>query len=269
MSAPPASPFAAFLATLPGAGVFSAWLGPVDGPPDFAHRAEERHYAASTMKLHVLAAAHRAAEKGRLDLDAPVRVHDDFSSAADGSTFRMRQDYDNDDVVWDRVGSTAPVRWLAERMIVRSSNLAANLVLEQVGLPAVREVLRDLGLRHTAIGRGIEDEAAREAGLDNLVTAADLASTLQGVASSPEIMATLQRQELRDTIPAGLPEDTVVAHKSGWVEGVSHDAGIILPAEAEPFVLVVCTTSTLSEAEGRELIARAARAAWQERGLTR
>ncbi|MDN5895005.1 MAG: class A beta-lactamase-related serine hydrolase [Nocardioides sp.] len=267
MSQPRSSPFSGCLASLPAEGLFSVWLGPVDGPPDFTREETAPHYAASTMKLPVLITAHHAHDEGRIDLDSRVRVHDDFASAADGSRFRMRQDYDNDDQVWDRIDLDAPLRWLVERMIVRSSNLATNLILEAVGVPAVQQTVCALCLHDSLVSRGIEDAAAREAGLDNLVSARDLARALQSVIGSPEVLATLSRQELRDTLPAGLPPGTRIAHKSGWVEGITHDAGIIFPEGADPFILVVCTTSGLSEAEGRDLIAHAANAAWQERGL--
>lgn len=267
-------PLSDLVATLPQDGVFSWWLGPVSGPPASVREESVTHYAASTMKLFVLVAAHRAADAGDIDLDAPVTVHDDFSSAADGSTFRMDQDYDNDDEVWAVLGSGAPLRWLVERMIVRSSNLATNLVLERVGMAGVQETLSALESRESTVTRGIEDVVAREAGLTNEVSARDLATTLQaiagGAAASPvaceQIRATLAAQELRDTIPAGLPAGVQVAHKSGWVDGITHDAGIVLPPpeQGDPFILVVCTTSDLSEEDGRKLVARTATAAWQD-----
>lgn len=257
----------------PGHGVFSVWFGPVVGDPWMEHDARAPHYAASTMKIAVLLAAHRAADSGELDLDAEVPVHHDFGSEVPGSTFRMAQDYDNDDQPWERLGGVASLRWLGRRAIVRSSNLATNLLLEAVGVARVQETLQALGLETSCVNRGIEDAAAREAGLDNLVTAADLAALLRallaGTAASPgacrEILDVLAAQELRDTIPAGLPPGTVVAHKSGWVDGIAHDAGVVEPDGTDPFVLVVCTTSDLSEDDGRVFIAEVAQAAWTDR----
>jgi beta-lactamase class A len=56
-----------------------------------------------------------------------------------------------------------------------------------------------------------------------------------------------------------------VAHKSGWVEGISHDAGIVYPPDAAPFVVVICTTSALDEQAGLDLIGTGALAAWSDR----
>lgn len=262
-----------FLAGLPSEGTFSVWYGPAVGEPWFTRGDAAQHYAASTMKLALLVAAYRAADRGELDLDREVVIHDDFPSVADGTSFTMSRAYDNDEQPWALLGETASVRWLLSRAVVSSSNLATNLVLEYVGLPDVGATLAALGCHDSVVSRGIEDARAAEAGLTNLVTAADLARLLQALAgrtaaSAPacdQMLATLRAQQVNDAIPAGLPAGTPVAHKSGWVEGVSHDAALVEPEGEEPWVLVVLTTSGLTEIEGTELIAAAAAAAWSDR----
>ncbi|BCJ61283.1 hypothetical protein Jiend_47050 [Micromonospora endophytica] len=160
------------------------YAGRLAAPPTWTRHAEATHYAASTMKLAVLAALYRAADIGRLDLDAPATVHNRFTSAQpDAPAFSCARQQDNDDAVWDRLGDRAPLRWLAERMIVKSSNLATNLLIEHVGLAAVADLWARVGARHSVTGRGIEDFAARDAGITNLVTAADLADLLDAVAT--------------------------------------------------------------------------------------
>ena len=262
-----------FLGGLALDGSLSLWAGPMTGEPVVASRADVPHYAASTMKLAVVMAAFREAAAGRLDLDAPITVHDDFSSAADGSTYRMDADDDSDPEPWRRVESAVALRWLCYRALVRSSNLATNLVLESVGTDPVRRLLTSVGATASTVTRGIEDAEARAAGLDNRVTAGDLARTLQALAGarvltvddSAELMAVLGAAQINDALPAGLPRGTRVAHKSGWVPGVSHDAGIVFPDDAAPFVLVVCTTSELEEQAALDLVAAAAAAAWEDR----
>src|SRR3954469_16016341 len=124
------------LAAVPG--IVSVWCARLAGSPAYTRLPDATHYAASTMKVAVLTAAYRLADADLLDLDAEVPVHAEFASAAgDGSRFAMQHGYDNDDQVWDRLGRTAPLRWLLRRMVVRSSNLATNLVLEQVGAAPV------------------------------------------------------------------------------------------------------------------------------------
>ncbi|SCG45960.1 serine hydrolase [Micromonospora coxensis] len=242
-------------------GTVSAYVGRLDAPPTWTRQAGATHYAASTMKVAVLLALHRAAEAGELDLDAPVAVANEFDSALPGAPrFCCARHYDNDEAVWERLGDTAPLRWLAHRMIVRSSNLATNIVIGHVGLPAVARAWGLAGARHSVTGRGIEDFAARDAGITNLVTAADLAALLAGLAggahrpgplASPAgcaaMLDVLLAQEHREDLAAGLPEGTRIAHKNGWVRGVRHGSGVVFPDDAPPYVIAVCTTTDLAD----------------------
>jgi beta-lactamase class A len=280
----PASRLAALdasLAAMPG--TISVWYGGLGGPATYRREENTTHYAASMMKIAVLAALHRHAEAGRLGLDTLVPVRNEFASAAPGApAFGCRRRNDADDAVWDRLGGTASLRWLAERMIVRSSNLAANLVLAHVGVAAVAEVWRAVDARQSAVVRPIEDRAAAEAGLANVVTAADLAALMAAIAlgvHSPGPLAapvacaamteTLCAQERTEDLAAGLPPGTRVAHKNGWVSGVRHAAGVVYPADAPPFVLAVCASTPVArnrrDDEACQLVARIAAAAWSDR----
>lgn len=257
------------------------WCGPLRGEPTTRYRADEQHYAASTMKLALVMAAYRGSESGQLDLDQQVTVHNTFASRHDGSPFAVARDEDSDPEPWRRLGEPVALRWLCHRAIVRSSNLATNLVLDAVGTDAVADVLAVVGATRSRVTRGIEDGAARAAGLQNVVTAADLARTLQALTAdnsaavlspvgSLEVLAVLAAQQINDAMPARLPAGTVVAHKSGWVDGISHDAGIVYPgsdAEGDPFVFAMCTTSELAERAGLDLIATTAAAAFADRRL--
>ncbi|CAN5285122.1 hypothetical protein BH18ACT9_BH18ACT9_10230 [soil metagenome] len=250
----------------------SVWLGDLDGGVHAALRADMPHYAASTMKLPLLVAAYRRDQDGTLDLDAPVAVHNEFASVADGSGFGLDQGEDQDDETWDRIGSTCSLRMLADHATVRSGNLATNILLEHVGTRAVADVLADAGCSEaTALPRGIEDAAAARAGLDNLVTAADLGLVLRGVAArslaSPttceQVETVLARQEHRQGIPAGLPPQTYVANKTGWVEGVTHDVAVVRPERSPAYVLTVLTTLDVPEDSATGLIAEISAVVWE------
>ena len=256
-------------------GTVSIWCGPTGGSPAFTRNAQAAHYAASTMKVAVMAAAYRQAEAGDLDLDADVTVHDDFTSAAGSQRFRCSADYDGDPEPWRRLGEAVSLRWLIRRMIVRSSNLATNLVLEQTGVQAADDVWRAVGARESVVGRGIEDYAARDAGLDNLVTASDLATLLDalqagrlaGPGATREMLEVLLAQEVKVDVVRGLPPGTRVAHKNGWVDGIRHSAALVFPDDAPAFVLATCITATMSDQTGCDLVADVAAAAWADRHL--
>ncbi len=144
---------------------------------------DAQHYSASVMKLPILVAAHRLAERGLLDLRRPVLVHDDFASRNPGHQFVMDQGEDSDPDTWAARGAEVVLDVLAHRMIAVSGNLATNLVLDEVGTDEVAAVLAAAGCSpRTTIVRGIEDYGARDVGLDNLVTADDLALLLVALA---------------------------------------------------------------------------------------
>jgi beta-lactamase class A len=238
----------------------------------YALAPDETHYAASTMKLPVLLAALRREERGELDLDEDVEVHTAFASQAPGRTFEMDESEDSDPETWAAVGTVVPLRAVLHRMVTLSGNLATNLVLDRVGVAEVADVLAAAGCSsRTRIPRGIEDYPAREeAGLDNMVTADDLAlvmvalaeGRLAGPAASAAAERILRAQTYRDGIPAGLPADLVIGNKTGWIDGVNHDVALVRRARGPAVALAVLCTAPGTPEEREAGIARIAAAVW-------
>jgi len=253
-------------------GTVSVWCSPVDGPPMYAREAATSHYAASTIKVAVMVAAYRLHERGELDLDADVPVHADFDSVVEGR-FVMPRDYDNDEQPWERLGRTASLRWLVSRMIVCSSNLATDLVLEQVGYGEAAALLTLADADGVQLHRPICDDAAASTGVQNWVTAVGLAALfsalaagrLCGAAGTGQMLAVLRAQEHLEGIAWGLPPRTVLAGKGGWVAGIRHDVALIWPAVRPAYTLAVCTTG-LGDDEGLAVLHDVARASWRDLG---
>lgn len=250
--------------------LISVWLGGLDGVPIQATNVNQQHYAASLMKVAVAVAAYRMADASELDLDAPVAIHDELDSAVPGARFRLHEDYDQDPDTWAALGGELPLREVVGRSLSHSGNLAVDLVLEIVGLERVAAVLADAHCSPmTQITRGIEDAPAREAGLDNLITAHDMARIMGRIASrelaSPaaceELELVMQAQVDREAIPVGLPADAVIANKTGEVDGVRHDAAIIRHRDHPPLVMVVLTTG-LDDDEAAWQISEVASRLW-------
>ena len=227
-------------------------------------------HAASTMKVPVLIEYFRAIDAGRIRRDEELLLDTVFKSIVDGSPYALDAGVDSDSSVFKRVGQRVPLRWLVERMIVRSSNLATNALIERLDAKRVDATARSLGATHTKVLRGVEDGKAFEQGLNNQLSARDLATLMEAIesgkaasaASCREMIDILVRQEFNDEIPAGLPSGTRVAHKTGWITGVTHDAAIVYPPGRKPYVLVVLTKGIRERPVAQKLIADISRLVW-------
>jgi beta-lactamase class A len=241
--------------------------------PRVAVEPDARHYSASIMKLPILVAAHRLAEGGRLDLDRPVRVHNEFESQRPGHRFSLDRAEDSDPATWAALGTEVPLGDLVHRMVTVSGNLATDLVLDEVGTAEVAAVLADAGCsERTTIVRGIEDYPARDAGIDNLITADDMArlvvalaeGRLAGADASAACERVLLAQEYRNGIPAGLPDGLTIGNKTGWISSVNHDVALIRAPDLPAVGMAVLVSAPGTEEEREAGIARIAAAAWAE-----
>lgn len=244
---------------------------------DFAHHttwslnAHRWFHAASTIKVPVLLAVYEAIAQGRFEPQSRVHVRNRFLSVVDGRPFRVPQGRDANDEVHAAIGRTLTVHELAQHMIVTSSNLATNLLLDLVGVEAARAALARLHLGGIDLQRGVEDEVAWEAGLNNRVTAAGLCDAMrlieEGKAISPEasqaMLDILHQQRFRSGIPAGLPEDARVANKTGEISTIAHDAGIVYLDGRDAYVVVILTEWAPDVNGRQETIARISRAVYE------
>ena len=160
---------------------------------------------------------------------------------------------------------------LCYHMIVTSSNLATNLLVDLVGIDQLRANLASLGIEGIEMVRGVEDEAAHEAGIDNRVTARGLVRVLRhieegtafDVASSARMLEILHQQEFRSGIPAGVPDEARVANKTGEISTVAHDAGIVYLPDRSPYVISILTQWDPETSGRSDTIARVSRAVYE------
>ena len=235
--------------------------------PRIELRGDSLVHAASTMKVPVMIALAQRADRGLLRLDDAILLQNQFASIVDGSPYALSKGDDSDDSVYERVGKRVPMRWLATRMITHSSNLATNALLTVVSADSVTALTRTLGTTRMIVRRGVEDGPAFRAGLNNTTTAHDLAVLLVAIATNRAASAAscawmrdvLFAQAYNTAIPAGLPRGTRIAHKTGDITRVEHDAALVYPDHGAPYVLVVLTSGIENQAAARTLIADIAR----------
>src|SRR5438105_2409139 len=246
----------------PGAYVGLAFVDLDSGDTLFLN-ADSSFHAASTMKVPVMIELFRRANTGSFRMNQALLMVNQFASLADGSPYALDPGSDSDSTLYHRIGDRVPVDTLLRLMITRSSNFATNTLITLVGADQVTRTMRALGAQRIQVLRGVEDGKAFEKGLNNTTTARDLAIILraieQGRAAPPaatrEMLAILLAQEFNEKIPAGLPPGTRVAHKTGEITAVSHDAAIVYPAGRKPYVLVVLTRGISDGARSAKLIA--------------
>lgn len=228
-------------------------------------------HAASTMKVPVLFALFREFESGRLKPNETMRLDNRFQSIVDQSDYTLDPKVDSDSLVYTWVGKDVPLRDLADRMITHSSNLATNALISRLDAVRITELTRGFGATTMIVRRGVEDDKAFQKGLNNTTTANDLVALFvalqQGkvanAASTKDMLAILEHQAFNDEIPAGLPPQTRMAHKTGSITATLHDAGLVYPADRKPYAIAILTRNIPDQKVATTLIADCSRLIWQ------
>ena len=233
----------------------------LDGKTEYFFRADDPFHAASTMKIPVMIELFHQVKERRLRLTDTVTIHNEFHSIVDNSSFELDPKDDSEGDLYKAEGETRELAYLCELMITKSSNLATNLLIEKLGVEDIRATVHSLGADGMRVLRGVEDQKAYERGLNNTTTARGLQVLLTAIAegkavdddSSRAMVTILEKQTFNEGIPAGLPEGTRVAHKTGEITKIHHDAAIVYAPR--PFVLVVLVWGISDQKDSATLIA--------------
>jgi beta-lactamase class A len=219
------------------AGIFIAFPGVAQ--PIYASGADTPFVAASLYKLGVLLRVESLVDSGTLSYDDTITIEDE-DVTVDGSN--------------EYPGTVLTIDQALEEMITYSDNGAALALLRVYGAHAANAALAAAGIAGFHVAEN-DDE-------DHVVTARavgtffDLLATrrLLSSAASERMLARLERQTINDRLPRDLPDDVAVAHKTGDLVGLIHDAGLI-GTPSGPRIAVVLTSGG-TEADAKDLIAR-------------
>ena len=258
------------IAQVPGAQVAIA-VRDLSSGQRLSMRGDTVYHAASTMKVPVLFALYREFQAQRLRPTQLFPLVNAFQSIVDGSSYTLNASDDSDSTVYALVGRNVPLRELATRMITHSSNLATNALITLLEPTRITALARTFGATQMQVRRGVEDNLAFRAGLNNTTTANDLVALFvalqQGkvanAALTKDMLRILEAQAFNDEIPAGLPAGTRIAHKTGSITGVLHDAGIVYPNGRKPYVIAVLTRGIPDERIARALMKDCSRIVWE------
>ena len=154
---------------------------------------------------------------------------------------------DSDDIIYKQIDTKVAINDLMYSMITVSSNLATNVLIELVDAKKTTATMRDLGAKKIEVLRGVEDQKAYDLGLSNSTTARDLMVIMEAIANSSAgkqkdceaMISILMDQKFNDMIPKYLPTNVDIAHKTGSITGVHHDAAIVYLPNGRSYVLVL------------------------------
>jgi len=236
-------------------GVFAVAFENLQNGKRILINAHDNFHAASTMKTPVMIEVFKQAAEGKFSLNDSVTIRNEFKSIVDSSTFNLDSANDSETEIYRHIGEKRTLYQLMYDMIISSSNLSTNIIIEHVGAKNVTKTMRDLGAKDILVLRGVEDGKAFEKGLNNTTTAYDLMVIFEKMANgktvtkeaSQEMIRILLDQTFNTIIPAELPKEVKVAHKTGSITGVHHDSGIIFLPDGRKYVLVILSKNLEEE----------------------
>lgn len=223
----------------------------------------ENFHAASTMKTPVMIEIFKQAKAKKFKLTDSILVKNEFKSIVDGSPFKLDISDDSADDMYRQIGKKMTIYDLTYQMIIVSSNLATNVLIELVDAKNVNATMRQLDAQDMQVLRGVEDTKAFQKGLNNSVTAFDLLLIFEKIAQkkvvNPKACDAMIRilfdQKFNEIIPAQLPTEVKVAHKTGSITGVQHDSGIVFLPDGRKYVLVLLSKKLTNPKEGVKALA--------------
>lgn len=226
---------------------FSVAFKNLDNGEEILINEHENFHAASTMKTPVMIEVFKQASRGNFSLNDSIVIRNSFKSIVDSSVYSLDSTDDSQTELYKRIGTNSTIYDLMYQMIIRSSNLATNIIIDLVGAENAHQTMHDLGAINIRVLRGVEDQKAYDKGLNNTTTALDQFVIYEQMAKGKivnqeaceKMMDILDDQKLNSIIPSKLPKDTRVAHKTGSITGVNHDAGIIFLPDGRKYVLVL------------------------------
>lgn len=221
-------------------------------------------HAASTMKTLVMIEVFKQASQGQFELSDSLLIKNEFNSIVDGSAYSLDMSDDSDSTIYQKIGDKMSIRDLIKQMITMSSNLATNMLIDRVGAKNVMITMKEIGANRIQVLRGVEDIKAYQQGLNNTTDAYDMLLIMKAIASKQvvseaachDMIEILTDQKFNNKIPALLPPEVKIAHKTGSITAIDHDAAIVYVTPEHPYILVVLTKGIEDHKKAEDLIAR-------------
>jgi beta-lactamase class A len=248
-------------------GTFAVAFKDLSSGKELLINASENFHAASTMKTPVMIEVFKQVADGRFSLSDSFVIKNKFKSIVDSSLYSLDSADDSETEIYRHIGEKRTLYDLMYQMIIASSNLSTNLIIDLIDAKKVTQTMRDMGAKKIMVLRGVEDNKAYEQGLNNTTTAYDLMLIFERIAegkavnkkSSEEMIHILLDQEHNSIIPAQLPKEVKVAHKTGSITGVHHDSGMVILPDGRKYVLVLLSKDLRNDESAVQAMAHISR----------
>lgn len=215
--------------------------------------------SASTIKLAIMSELLNRANEGAVKLEDTVLLTEAMKTGGDGIFKELN------------CGHRFTLEEIMTMMIIVSDNMATNILIDLLGMDNINGMIERLGLKNTRLQRKMMDSQAAREGRENLITANDLAYLLELIYLGKNInkkysdmmLNILKRQQVRGRLDLYLPEEVVIAHKTGDLDRLEHDAGIVYLDSCD-YIICVLTNETETNKDGREIIGKISRLVYDE-----
>lgn len=225
----------------------------------FAYDADRVLRSASTIKVFIMSELFRQAKAEMLSLADKIVLSETMLTGGDGILKELN------------LGHEFTLEEICTLMIILSDNMATNIMIDTLGMDNINAQISRLGMKHTSLQRKMMDSDAVKAGLNNYITANEFAAVLSSIyrgenvdaQASEKMLDILKRQQVRGRLDLYLPEELLIAHKTGDLDNLEHDGGIVY-LENEPYLICVLTENVKTNKDGREIIGTISRIVYEE-----
>jgi beta-lactamase class A len=215
--------------------------------------------SASTIKLSIMSELFNKVNEGVYRLNDVIEISEEMKTGGDGILKELNP------------GHKFTLEEICTLMIIVSDNMATNILIDLLGMDNINTAIRNLGLSNTKLQRKMMDSQAAKEGKENLITAEDFAHILELIYKGQNInskfsrlmLNILKRQQVRGRLDLYLPEEVVIAHKTGDLDCLEHDGGIVYLPDRE-YIICVLTNQTESNKEGREIIGKISKLVYED-----
>lgn len=205
--------------------------------------------SASTIKLLIMSEILREINEGEHSLDELIILTEDVKVNGAG----ILKEFNS--------GHKFTIKEIITLMIVLSDNIATNLLINIAGIDRINKMGHDLHLKNTKIQRKMMDVTAVKTGKENLTCAEDLFHILELIYKGEDVnrkysnfmLDVLKKQQVNGRLDLYLPSGIVIAHKTGTLDKLEHDVGIVYLQNCT-YIICILTSNNKTNIEGKEII---------------